>query len=215
MDGKKRLSSTFSTIVDLRATILHALGAEKDDSAMVDGKSLLPVLSGEEKSIRDYILYGIFGTGCHLTTWDTTYIRGFNAKKPLHWYSSSFSMFMSPSVISNLGEVLGVKIKYEVAENMVAQLAKQIDTGFFIPGVVFPQWKIPIPSVFFSAMVDSKEQKQNYLFNRKEDPNFQNNLADNEDYKELEQNMNQKMREILKKEGCPPEQFERLMLIEK
>ena len=215
MEGKKRISSTFSTIVDLRATILHALGAEKDDSAMVDGKSLLPVLSGEEKSIRDYILYGIFGTGCHLTTWDTTYIRGFNSKKPLHWYSSSFSMFMSPSVISSLGEVLGVNIKYEVAENMVAQLAKQVDSGFFIPGVVFPQWKVPIPSAFLSAMVDSKGQKQNYLFNRKEDPNFQNNLADNEDYKELEQNMIQKMRDILKKEGCPPEQFERLMLMEK
>jgi len=42
--------------------------------------------------------------------------------------------------------------------------------------------------------------------------NFQNNLAGTPEGKELEEKMIAKLIEVMKEEGCPPEQFQRLML---
>ena len=212
IEGNKRVSSTFSTIVDIRATILDALGAKNSKKLMIDGDSLIPILKGEKDTIREHILYGQFGTGCNLTTWDNTYIRGFNGKKNLYWYSSIFPMLMSPDVISGYGDVLGVNVPYELAEQMIEQMVKNVESGFFIPGVNIPQWKIPIPTMFISGGLKARQQKQCYLFDRKNDPNFQNNLAGKEEAKELELEMIAKIIEVMKKEGCPPEQFKRLML---
>ncbi|MHA1293187.1 MAG: sulfatase [Promethearchaeota archaeon] len=214
IEGKKRIKTSFSTIVDIRATILDVLGAKESKSLMCDGKSLIPILKGKKEKIRDHIIYGQFGTGVHLTTWNTTYIRGFDGSKPLFWYSSIFPMIMSPGVISGYGEIYGIKIKYEIAEKMVEQMAKKVESGFFIPGIKIPHWKIPIPSIFFSGGFSGMSQKQNYLFDRKEDPGFQNNLAGTKEGEALEKMMIAKLIEVMKEEGCPPEQFARLMLDE-
>jgi len=210
--GNERNKTTFSTIVDLRATILDALGAKPGDKVMVDGKSLIPVLEGKEKFIRDYVIHGMFAFGAGITTWDTTYIRGYDRKKPLYHYTCSIPSFMSPSVISGMGESLGVTIPYKVVNFFVSRLAKKVESGFFIPGVKIPQWRIPVPSLIFSAFTYSKEQKRNYLYDRKNDSTFQNNLAGTQEAEELEEKMIKKLIEVLKEEGCPPEQFERLML---
>lgn len=42
--------------------------------------------------------------------------------------------------------------------------------------------------------------------------NFQNNLVGTPEGKELEEKMIAKLIEVMKEEGCPPEQFQRLML---
>ena len=213
IEGNKRITTTFSTIVDIRATILDALGGNENKKLFVDGKSLIPVLKGEIESIRDYILYGMFGLGVNLTTWDATYIRGFDAKKPLFWYTCSYPLVMSPASISVIAEVFGLKINYETAETMLKNMIfDNIQSGLFMPEIKIPQWKIPVPANFFSGGRSTKEQKQNYLFDRKKDPNFQNNLAGKDLAKELEANMIKKMIEIMKEEGTPPEQFRRLML---
>ncbi|MFX1411647.1 MAG: sulfatase [Promethearchaeota archaeon] len=212
IEGNRRISTTFSTIVDIRATILEALGAESDKNLMVDGKSLIPILKREEKTIREYILYGTFGEGVNLTTWDTTYIRGFNAKKSINVYTSVFPLSLSPSVISSITARYGIKINYEMYENMLGEIYKNVESGFFIPDVNIPQWKIPLPSFYFSSKGSTKENKQNYMFDRKKDPTFQNNLAGKLKAEELENRMIKKIIEVLKLEQAPSEQFDRLML---
>lgn len=69
-----------------------------------------------------------------------------------------------------------------------------------------------MPSFYFAGKGSSKENKQNFLFDRKTDPRFQNNLAGKPEAKDLENKMIHEMIEVLKAEGAPPEQFERLML---
>lgn len=215
--GKKRINTTFSTIVDIRATILDALGSKTDDKIFVDGKSLIPILKGEVETIRDHVLYGIFGAGVNLTTWDATYIRGFNVSKPLYCYTAAYPLFLSPSVISGFSELFGLKITYDIAEQLVAGFVKKIESGHYIPDVKIPQWKIPVPGAFFfgGGSASGRAGKQNYLFDRKKDPNFQNNLASTPEAAKLEQKMISKMIEVLEKEGTPPEQFKRLMLKDK
>lgn len=213
IEGGNRISTTFSTIVDLRATILEALGANRRRKMFIDGKSLIPVLKGEVESIRDYILYGTFGGGINLTTWDATYIRGYDVKAPLHSYTCGYPLMMSPATISGYAELFGLQASFDVAEKMLdGMIFKKIEPGNFIPGVRIPQWKIPMPGMFFTGGLSGPEQKRDYLFDRKKDPNFQNNLARTLEGEKLEKEMIQLMKEILRKEGCPPEQLDRLRL---
>ncbi len=213
IEGNKRIASTFSTIVDIRSTILDVLGAKNENESLhVDGKSLLPILKGELDSIRDNMIYGQFGAGITITTWDTTYIRGFNKRKPINWYSTLYSMFMSPSVISGYGDVFGMDVPFEMAEKLIESMSQKIESGYFIPDVKIPQWKIPIPPTFISSAIGGKSGKLNYLYDRKKDPDFQNNLAGTPEAAELEKSMIEKMVKILKEENCPPEQFVRLMI---
>ena len=83
--------------------------------------------------------------------------------------------------------------------------------GYFIPGIKIPQWKVPIPAMFFSGGLTVAEQRKHYLFDRKKDPAFQNNMAGKPESEELETKMIEKMIEVMEKEGAPPEQFKRLM----
>jgi arylsulfatase A-like enzyme len=212
IEGGNRIESTFTTIVDIRATILEALGAKIDEKLSPHGKSLLPVLKGETEKIRDHILYGSFGDGVNLTTWDATYIRGYNPKKQLCVYSSTFPMVMSPSIISGFTERYGINLEYDMLEEMLGDMMGNVESGLFIPGVNIPQWKIPLPPFYFAGKGSKRELLKNYLFDRIKDPKFQNNIADLPEAEELEKKMMKKMKDIMEKEGCPPEQFERLML---
>ncbi|MCP4760897.1 MAG: sulfatase [archaeon] len=212
--GGKKIDNTFSTIVDLRATILDALGAKTTGSVMEDGKSLLPVLYGKKDKIRDYMLYGTFGFGANLTTWDYTYIRGYNGKKPVSWYSNNFPLLMSPGSVAEMGSEFGVNLPYKAAEMFINRFTKKMESGLYIPGVKIPQWKINIPSAVIATMFSSKYKEDCFLFDRKKDPNFQNNLAGTEEGAKIEHQMVDKLIKVLKEEGAPPEQFERLMLTE-
>ncbi|MHA1273870.1 MAG: sulfatase [Promethearchaeota archaeon] len=211
--GNQRISSTFSTIVDIRATILDALGAKKKRKLFVDGKSLLPVLRGEKERIRDYMLYGSYGQGINLTTFDYTYIRGYDIKAELYYYSCDFPKLFSPSTLSLHADLFGYDTSYEMVESMLnSMVLSKMESGHYIPGVKFPQWKIPTPSMFFGGTLTIAEQKRNYLFDRKKDPKFQHNLVKTEEGKEIEKMMIQKLIEVMKKEKAPPEQFKRLRL---
>jgi len=212
IEGGKRIDSTFSTIVDIRATILEALGATIDEKLSPHGISLMPVLKGEVKTIRDHMIYGDFGDGVCLTTWDTTYVRGFNPKKELSVYSSTFPIVMSPAIISGFTERYGINLEYDMLEEMLGEMMEKVESGRYVPGVNIPQWKIPLPPFYFAGKGSKKELMRNYLFDRKKDPGFQNNLAGIPEAEELENSMMKKMRDIMIDEGCPPEQLERLML---
>jgi hypothetical protein len=173
---------------------------------------LISVLKGEVKTIRDHILYGSFGDGVNLTTWDATYIRGFNPKKPICVYSSTFPIVMSPSIISGFTERYGINLEYDMLEEMLGGMMEEVESGRYIPGVNIPQWKIPLPPFYFAGKGSKKELQQCYLFDRIKDPNFQNNLTGTPEGEELEKKMMKKMKEVMEEEGCPPEQLVRLML---
>jgi len=179
---------------------------------MEDGKSLIPILKGETESIRDYILYGEYGTGVGLTTFNATYIHGWDSTKPLFAYASKYPQLISATTISGFGDLYNVELSHEGAERLLKRYIKNIEPGKFIPGVSIPQWKIPIPPFLFGGGIPKEEQKINYLFDRKRDPGFQNNIAGKEEASDLEEKMIAKLIEALKEEGCPPEQFSRLML---
>lgn len=81
-------------------------------------------------------------------------------------------------------------------------IAPPADCGYFIPHVGVPQWQVPVSIRPLS--------RENFLFNRIEDPRQANNL--------WEANPGQWERmlgvlgDLLSAEGCPPEQYERLGL---
>ena len=77
-----------------------------------------------------------------------------------------------------------------------------VDSGYFIDGVALQQWKIPVEVRPLAT--------SNYLFNRATDPKQMNN------HWEAEENERARMlallKQLLKQEGCPEEQLERLGL---
>ena len=79
---------------------------------------------------------------------------------------------------------------------------KPISQDFYDNTVPYPLWKMPIK-------IDPRTY-ENFLFNRKEDPDQANNLWDVEVTKRNELLI--LMREILDEEGYPAEQLDRLNL---
>jgi hypothetical protein len=84
------------------------------------------------------------------------------------------------------------------------QLSGPVDQGFFIPNVPFPQWKIP----FTTPILNSNED---FLFHRAIDPAQNRNLWSSAD--DQRERMLNLLRELMREEGAPPEQFVRLGLL--
>ncbi|MHA1732503.1 MAG: sulfatase [Promethearchaeota archaeon] len=211
-EGGRRVDTTFSTIVDLRATILDALGARAKGKVMVDGKSLVPALLGDERPIREYAIYGEFGTGIGLSTPKANYVRGYDHKKPLFYYSSEIPVMLNPTFATTMAVAAGFKIPYKAVELYLNRQAKKLEAGHFIPGVSMPQWKVPVPGLLASQMVHWGPRKKNYLFDRESDPELRKDIAGTPEGEALEREMVQLLVRALEDEGAPPEQFDRLML---
>jgi arylsulfatase A-like enzyme len=91
-----------------------------------------------------------------------------------------------------------------IFNSLVAEEITQspIEHGHYIPGVQHPQWKVPT-----RFRVNSRED---YLFNRREDPGQQDNRWTTD--KAQREQMLAVLHDLLKTEGLPPEQVERLGL---
>jgi len=74
--------------------------------------------------------------------------------------------------------------------------------GHFIPGVALPQWQVPV--------VQAPLSYENFLFNRRDDPDQTVNLWDREPGERGR--MLGLLTDLLRAEGAPPEQYERLGL---
>ena len=108
-----RRSGAFSTMVDLHSTILDMLGVEPTDAP--HGRSLMPVIRGEQDQVRRGVLYGWFGLGCCWTDHEYTFMSGYdNLRQSPVWYST----MMAPG-----------------------KLATEAASGRFIPGVDHPVWR--------------------------------------------------------------------------
>jgi arylsulfatase A-like enzyme len=112
--SKPHAVDALTTAVDVCATLRQACGVTPSDGP--DGRSLLPLVLGDQTSHRDEVLFGDFGSGVCLATADWILAQGSVAGQPLHWYSTTAQ---------------------RVSADMTA--------GHFIPGVPIPQWRVPVP----------------------------------------------------------------------
>ncbi len=142
--------------------------------------SVMPLIKGEAEATRDVALYGTFGQGVCFTDGTWTLMKSPVSDGPLYSYSS------------------------DIYQSLVAEESVRVpeDCGRYIPGVEMPQWKVPIRFGPLSS--------ENFLFNRKEDPNQTRNLWD------ANPEERRRMLELLTKtiawEGAPDEQYSRLGL---
>ena len=110
-----RRSGSYSTMVDLHATILDALG--EADVACPHGRSLMPVVCNPGASVRDGVLYGTWGAGACWVDDDYTIMSGYDNEVHLPmWYSA-----LPAKLFSHGGA----------------------EAGRFIDGVDMPVWRVP------------------------------------------------------------------------
>lgn len=143
-------------------------------------RSLLPMLRGDASNAREALLYGTFGQGVCVTDGDWTVFKAPEQDDGLFMYST----------------LLYKSLLYK------GELKPPVDQGYFIPHVRFPQWKVPVEFALWN--------RQNYLFNRRDDPQQDQNLW--QDNPAQRTRMLDLARHLLETEGAPPEQFERLGL---
>jgi len=115
-----RRADAFSNITDIHSTIMELLGGE--DYHAPDGRSLMPVLSGQKQQVRDGVLYGTYGLGACWSDEDFSFFSGYDNDRSLpYWYSTK--MFRD-------------------------NLAPDASCGKFVPGVDHPVWRFPCPYRF-------------------------------------------------------------------
>ena len=172
--GNGRAVDALTSTVDLHSTLAELAGAEADAP---HGRSLVPLLAGEVAH-RDALLYGTFGQGVCCTDGEWTIFKS-PVGSPLYAYSS------------------------QLVESLVVDgLAAPDAHGTFVPGVAYPQWRIPTE---IRPLSD-----ENFLFHRPSDPGQERNLWDSEP--ERRERMLQVVRTVVEAEGAPPEQLTRLGL---
>jgi arylsulfatase A-like enzyme len=162
--------------VDLHATVLEM--ASSTAASHPHSRSMLPILRGEE-SRREALLYGTFGQGACVTDGEWILFKSPENDDLLRYYSAMiFGSLVSDSI------------------------AAAEDSGYFIPGVSLPQWKVPVR--------DRPRSRENFLFNRVRDPGQTENLWETEPAER--ERMLGLLRELIAEEGAPAEQSERLGL---
>lgn len=188
--GNGRSIPALTSTVDLFATVLDISGVPLPE--LTHSRSLVPLLSGEQTSHREALLYGTFGQGVCCTDGEWTIFKSPEGDKPLYFYSAMLYRTLEPFYYEWL------KLITRKAET----LAEPVEHGHFIPGVALPQWKTPVKMRALSH--------ENFLFNRRNDPDQVDNLWGSE--ARQRDRMVSLMVDLLKTEGCPPDQFERLAL---
>jgi arylsulfatase A-like enzyme len=182
---KTRKVTGLTQTVDLYATVLDAAGAAPLGGT--HSRSWLPLLKGENV-IRPALTYGTFGQGICVTDGDWSLFKSPVDDRGLFIYSS---VIYRPLVVDS-----------QVGSQIVTDVTVPADSGNFVPGSPFPQWKTP--------MKIAPRNLENFLFNRRTDPGQTQNLWAT-DVPQRERMLGI-LRDILKKEGAPPEQWERLGL---
>ncbi|HEX2850219.1 MAG TPA: sulfatase [Acidimicrobiales bacterium] len=83
--------SALTTSVDLHATICDVFGVSS--SHRTSGASLVPVITGERSSVREWALFGVWGREVHVTDGRTKYVRGPAGESnfPLSMWSNRWS----------------------------------------------------------------------------------------------------------------------------
>jgi arylsulfatase A-like enzyme len=182
-----------TTSVDIFATLAAQFGIEDKVRQRTHGKSLLPLLAGESKSVRDWILAGVWGREVHLIDERRKYARApAQANRPLGAWSNRWSTM--PTHFLTREQEMPLPDERARLDRM---------PGSKVP-VIRQTWDESDAVPFWAAARFSG----NHLYDLGDDPNEENNLAGSA----LEREYAARMREALKEVEAPQEQFTRLGL---
>ncbi len=180
-----------TTSVDLFATLADLFGVEARQRT--HGKSLLPLLSGQASSVRDWLLTGIWGREVH-------YIDG------AHKYARAPSGKNAPlSMLSNRWSTMPTHVLSREQELPLPDGRAFLDRmpGSDVP-VIHQPWDESDAVPFWARA----KFTGNHLFNLSDDPGEERNLAGTAKEKELAEALESALRDL----EAPDAQFLRLGL---
>ncbi len=173
--------------VDVAETLLDLFAIEHTRQKR-HGRSLLPLLRGETKAIRDWVLQGYWGQRVNLIDESFKYARGVSKPDSLSIYSNRWST-MPPLRLPDPDE--------------------RATLGPYMPGSTIPVIKQPLTARQVNDLLWSAgDHSPSLLFDVGEDPEEQAPLSDGA----TEKMLREKLRAALDEIDAPPEQFERLGL---
>ena len=190
--GQPESVRSLTAAVDVHATVLDALGCDPTDS--VHGRSLLPIMRGEDDRVRNWSLYGVWGRMVNITDGEWTYMRAaaLPTSEPLNMYSTGMMSMYWP---------------------VGAELPVDAEAGRFLPYADVPCWRIPhVPERATASMAlgIKVQDESSKLFSLEDDPDQLNDRCDEE--AERSERMILLLRQALQELEAPDEQFDRLGL---
>ena len=182
-----------TTSVDLFATLAELFGVQNKIRQHTHGRSLLPLLSGRTKSVREWLLAGVWGREVHYIDGKHKYARApLEKNRPLVTMSNRWSTMPThiltreqemplPDERARLDRMPGTKVP------VIRQTWDESDA--------VPYWAL----ARFSG---------NHLYDLDNDPSEEKNLSGSA----LENELATKLRDAMKSVDAPEEQFARLKL---
>ena len=183
--------------VDFFPTLLDHFGVPLSACRnRLHGRSLLPLLSGQSRAVRDVALYGYFGRNVNVTDGRYTYFRAAARpdNSPLFLYTAMPTTFLHYFDVEHLRDV------------------RDIEMGRSLSWTDFPVFRIPAASIRMKDANQSFDRNQyvnrHLLFDLETDYAQEHPLEN----PALERRMLDLLREALSAHDAPPEQFVRLGL---
>jgi arylsulfatase A-like enzyme len=184
-------SNALTTSVDIFATLCDIFGVEPGHR--IHGKSLVPLITGEAKAVREWALLGVWGREVHLVDNEAKYARApEDGNFPISMWSNRWTTM--PVHIPNAPPNLPKPDERAFLDRMPGTRVPVIRQPFQ-PGDMLPHWA----STRFSG---------NYLYRPEKDPAEEENLAG----RPLERELADKLRQALIAIEAPDDQLVRLGL---
>jgi len=186
-------NDALTTSVDLFATLAELFEVEDEIRQRTHGRSLLPLLTGSSKSVRDWILAGVWGREVHYIDGKNKYARApLEKNRPLVTMSNRWSTM--PTHLLAREQEMPLPDERARLDRMPGSRVPVIRQSWDESDAV-PYWAL----ARFSG---------NHLYDLDADPNEDNNLVGSQ----LEKELAAKLRDALKSVEAPEEQFARLHL---
>ena len=191
--------SALTQNIDVMPTVLAFHGISEDNCRYpLHGKNLLPLISGDTDTVRDTVIYGMYGRHVNICDGRYTYFRAAANpdNQPLNLYTAM------PSTINHYWD-----------EDHLSDLSA-ITAGPFLKWTNYPVYRIPGNITILSDFshrftVRDEIVSSNMLFDLETDP-LQEHLLDDE---AIETMMCEKLVKAMVEHDSPDEQFVRLGLV--
>ncbi|MFB6135614.1 MAG: sulfatase-like hydrolase/transferase [Halobacteriaceae archaeon] len=181
-DGVRDRVDELTAAIDVHATLMEAVGAGDDLAEDTHSRSLNPLLTGEAEEHRDWAVFGNWGSGVNVTDGDHVYLHPCDPDVPAYCHST---MQMNARGAFHPPEA-----------------NPEAEAGQFLPYTDAPVWRYPAPGF--------NRNEEPMLFDRREDPHQEENLAPEADGKQAE--MQELLARALRELDAPDHQFTRLGL---
>jgi len=183
-------TSALTTTVDLFATLAEVFAVQPQHRT--HGQSLVPLIRGETRSVRDHVLCGVWGREVQLVDREWNYSRApANANAPISLWSNRWSTMPVPRLPNLRLPSPDARARLDRMPGSDVPVIRQP----LAAGDVLPYWALG-------------EFSGNHLYNLRNDPSEEQNLAGTQAEKDLAD----RLREALKQVEAPDDQFIRLGL---